>query len=393
MHASIHVLRCAKYETRTTNCVPHMRLTILNPSHAKQCRAGLHLLQRLVRRSLGWHVALDTAQVSRPLPHSQRTRGFTAFTDAFGFTHQRRPYGRSSSRHMTHSMPPLPTLNPFSALPLDDCVDTDTDTSASDEAASHATSGAVKDASSRRCTRAAGAPQLAAAPCAPSPSPATCLGTWNVHNLNTKDSLSRLVALSHFMHHHSMGVLAVQETCLPPQTALAAETGLLYFGSTPIQQSRTSTRYCRGTGFLVPSAHSASFTYLGTRSPLIAGYGAVWARWQGPLQTQPLYLASVYCPDTGAQRRHTHLLQDVHEQISAGLTYYSSKPGTVCLMGDWNAHVAATSHPSVPTHLHHLAPTLGLGELNSAGRALLEFCSAHGLRVVSQHVQQSPTCG
>jgi hypothetical protein len=206
-------------------------------------------------------------------------------------------------------------------------------------------------------------------------------------------SLSRRVALSHFMHYYSVGVLAVQDTRLPPQIPLAAETGLLYFGSTPVLQSHTSTRYCWGTGFLVTSAHSASFTYLGTHSPLIAGYGAVWARWQGPLQTQPLYLASVYCPDTGAQRRNTHLLQGVYEQISAGLTYYSSKPGTVCLMGDWNSHVPASWHPSVPAHLHHLAPTLGLGELNSAGRALLEFCSAHGLRVVSQHVHLSPAAG
>jgi hypothetical protein len=113
-----------------------------------------------------------------------------------------------------------------------------------------------------------------------------------------------------------------------------AETGLLYFGSAPVLQSHTSTRYCRGTGFLVPSAHSASFTYLGTRSPLMAGYGAVWARWHGPSQTRPLYLASVYCPDTGAQRRNVHLLLEVYEQVSAGLTYYFSKPGTVCLMGD-----------------------------------------------------------
>jgi hypothetical protein len=86
-------------------------------------------------------------------------------------------------------------------------------------------------------------------------------------------------------------------------------------------------------------------------------------------------------------------IQDVYEQISAGLTYYSSKPGTVCLMGDWNAHVPASSHPSVPAHLHHLAPTLGLDELNSAGSVLLEFCSAHGLRVVSQHVHLSPAAG
>jgi hypothetical protein len=110
-------------------------------------------------------------------------------------------------------------------------------------------------------------------------------------------------------------VLAVQESRLPPQTPLAPETGLLYFGSAPVLRSHTSTRYCRGTGFLVSSAHSASFTYLGTRSPLKAGYGAVWARWQGPSQTHPLYLASVYCPDTVAQRQNVHLLQEVFEQI------------------------------------------------------------------------------
>jgi hypothetical protein len=203
-------------------------------------------------------------------------------------------------------MLPLATQNPFSAPPLDDCVDTDTETSTAEEADSPVTSGAAQATSCRHGPRAAGLPQLHTVLRVPSPSPALCLGTWNVHNLNTQDSLSRLVALSHFMHYHSRGVLAVQETCLPPQTPLAAETGLLYFGSTPVLRSHTSTRYCRGASFLVPSAHAASFTYLGTRDPLIAGYGAVWARWQGPSQTQPLYLASVYCPDTGAQRRNVH---------------------------------------------------------------------------------------
>jgi hypothetical protein len=236
MHASVHALRCAEYETRTTNCVPHMRLTILNPSHAKQCRAAMPLLQRFVRRSLGWHLAFYTAQVCCPLPHSQRTRCFTEYTDAFGFTHQRRPYGRSSSRATTDPTFPLPSRNPFAALPLDDCVDTDTETSGTDETDSPVISGAARDSPSRQSPRAAGAPPHDTAPHAPRPPPATCLGTWNVHNLNSKDSLSRLVALSHFMHYHGMGVLAVQETRLPPQTPLAAETGLLYFGSSLTHQ-------------------------------------------------------------------------------------------------------------------------------------------------------------
>jgi hypothetical protein len=111
---------------------------------------------------------------------------------------------------------------------------------------------------------------------------------------------------------------------------------------------------------------------------LLEGYGAVWARWQGPSDARPLYLASVYCPDTGAQQRNPHLLQEVYEQISLGLAHYSSKLGTVSLMGDWNAHVPAASHPSVPRHLLHLAPALGLGDPNPAGRALLDFCSTHG---------------
>jgi exonuclease III len=215
-----------------------------------------------------------------------------------------------------------------------------------------------------------------------------CLGTWNVHNLGTKDGLSRLVALSHFIHYHGVGVLAVQETRLHPHTPLAAVAGLQYFGSAPVLQPRANSRYCRGTGFLVPTAHRGSFAYLGPRSPLVDGYGAVWARWQGSSRAQPVFLASVYCPDTGAQQRHARLLQDVYEQISAGCTYYSSKPGMVCLMGDWNAHVPASSHMSVPAHLHHLAPAVGIGAPNSAGRALLDFCSTHGLRVVCQHVNR-----
>jgi hypothetical protein len=42
--------------------------------------------------------------------------------------------------------------------------------------------------------------------------PGTCLGTWIVHNLDTRDSISRLIALSHFMHYNGVGVLAVQDT-------------------------------------------------------------------------------------------------------------------------------------------------------------------------------------
>jgi hypothetical protein len=62
-------------------------------------------------------------------------------------------------------------------------------------------------------------------------------------------------------------------------------------------------------------------------------------------------------------------------------------------MGDWNARVPTSSHPSVPAHLHHLVPTSGPCELNSASRALLDFCSAHGLRIVSQQIQPSPAAG
>jgi hypothetical protein len=46
-----------------------------------------------------------------------------------------------------------------------------------------------------------------------------------------------------------------------------------------------------------------------------------------------MYLASVYCIDTGAQQRNPNLMQDVYEQISVGLTHYASKPGTLCLWG------------------------------------------------------------
>jgi hypothetical protein len=58
---------------------------------------------------------------------------------------------------------------------------------------------------------------------------------------------------------------------------------------------------------------------------------AVGARWQGLSDARPTYLASVYCPDTGAQQRSPHLLQEVYEQISVGLAHYSSNLGTVCL--------------------------------------------------------------
>jgi hypothetical protein len=108
MQASVHALRCAKYEVRTTNCVPHMRLTTVRPLHARQCRAGLKLMQRFVRQHLGWHVALDTTQLGRPIPQTQRNRGFATYVDSFRFTHQRRPYGRPS--HRSRATTTLPQL-------------------------------------------------------------------------------------------------------------------------------------------------------------------------------------------------------------------------------------------------------------------------------------------
>jgi hypothetical protein len=69
MRASVHALHCAKYEVRTTNCAPHMRLTIVLPLHAQQCRAGLKRLQRFVRQHLGWHVVLDTPQLGCHIPN------------------------------------------------------------------------------------------------------------------------------------------------------------------------------------------------------------------------------------------------------------------------------------------------------------------------------------
>jgi hypothetical protein len=77
---------------------------------------------------------------------------------------------------------------------------------------------------------------------------------------------------------------------------------------------------------VVRDDHSASFTYLSARSPPIEEYGAVWARWQGRADVQPMYLASVYCPDAGAQQRNPNLLQDVSEQISVSLTHYCILP-------------------------------------------------------------------
>jgi hypothetical protein len=85
-------------------------------------------------------------------------------------------------------------------------------------------------------------PQLDVAPSFP---PATCLGTWNEHNLNTQESLSRLVALSQFMHYLGVGALTVQESRLPPNAPLAAVAGLLYFRSAPILQSHTRTQRSR----------------------------------------------------------------------------------------------------------------------------------------------------
>jgi hypothetical protein len=125
----------------------------------------------------------------------------------------------------------------------------------------------------------------------------------------------------------------------------------------------------------------------------IAGNGADWGHWQGPSQVQPICWVSVYYPHTGPESKSSNWLPEIYKHISAELTYYSSKPGTVCLMEDWIGHVLASSNPYLPIHLHHLAPTLGLGDQNATCRALLDFYSAHGCCVVPQHVHLPPNAG
>jgi exonuclease III len=158
----------------------------------------------------------------------------------------------------------------------------------------------------------------------PSPSPTTCLDTWNVPSLNTRDSLSCLIALSRFMHHDGVCVLTVQETRIRQQTPFSAVTGLKHYRAESGLQSHTSWRYCRVTVFLVCGDHRASFANLGTRSSLLEGYGAVWACFQGQSDASSIYLASVYCTDTDAQQRNPHFLQEVDKQLSLRLTHYCS---------------------------------------------------------------------
>jgi hypothetical protein len=136
--------------------------------------------------------------LGRPLPRTQRNRGFTIYVDSFGCTHQRRPYGRPSHGSVATTTITQPSPIRFPSMPTEDNIETDEDTQPIDcSGISDAICSAQEASSECRSTVATGASVHPS-----SHTPPSC----------TRDRLSRLIALSRFMHHNGGGVLAVQQT-------------------------------------------------------------------------------------------------------------------------------------------------------------------------------------
>ena len=372
--SGLNVLRYAQYDVRGD----HMILTVTNNVHAQQCRAAPAALQQYVRKALSWHVAFDSIQstAGNPLSAKQRARpglfvfarGCSMYVDSAGFTLPRRPLPSARACHAdTVPKRRTPCRNIFAALapdvdvpghartmpaPEPRCIAASSQSTTTPDPPTSATSSAHRDVDT--------APQQ------------MHIGTWNLRNLNS-NATSKLTCLKDFMQHRDIPLLAVQETKLPAQCDWSRQLGLQYFGAPAVRGEKGHNR-C-GTGFLVQEQFASKFKYIGPKKPLVDGYGAVWGRWQVDNTQQCLWLASVYFPDSARSRRDPALAQAVLNQIKTSYEYFSRQQGTVCLMGDWNAHVGHATNEVLRSDLRPYAPAHGFQQINSPGVSLLELCS------------------
>jgi Endonuclease/Exonuclease/phosphatase family len=221
------------------------------------------------------------------------------------------------------------------------------------------------------------------------------IGTRNVRDLGSANSLGRLAALAQLMSESGVGVLAIQESELNGSQRQPEQVGLVYRGSAARRTAHGGRR--GGVGFLVREDVVPFFTFLGSRGGRTAPsneFAAQWARVYGASTDQDLWVASVYLPDASRRREDPRLFDKALADVSADVAFYEMKPGTVVVMGDWNARQGNSQMPGMPDDLRAYAPVYGEPRKNPEGLKVLRMCRDAGLGVRSGAWPEGsgPTC-
>jgi len=374
----MHALLAAKFNVDND----HLDLTVAHPPHAAQITADFESFKAAVENATGWRVVPGPSLADPP----PRATAGVRYVDQHGFSRPRRMY-HAQRDETGSSRPALRSTNPFAVLADEDCPTASTDTVGT-TAGCPATATASPPTPPRVARKHATGCEY--------------IGTANVFDLGGPHALAELLALQVMMEERQVAVLAVQETKILRSREHVAKTKLRYFGTRayPTLHGRRSG----GTGFMVREGALDFFTFLGPRSGHKAAdehFAAQWARVHGPTCDQDLWIASVYLPNssryiTPADKR---LYADTMADIDADITFYSRKPGTVVLMGDWNARVGNPASSELAadgkhSHLRAHAPALGETKCTEQGRMLLQLCHNHDLEFKSGVCANSegPTC-
>ena len=111
-------------------------------------------------------------------------------------------------------------------------------------------------------------------------------------------------------------------------------------------------------------------------------YRAAWAKLKGIKQKEDLDIGNVYLPDSG---KPGPAFEAALELLREDVEYYQQKPGSVILLGDFNAKLG-NKH----THRHPRAPSHGEDVVNPRGKALLDVCLQQRLFLLSSQTAQRP---
>jgi hypothetical protein len=211
------------------------------------------------------------------------------------------------------------------------------------------------------------------------PPPPTRVGTLNVNGIAAACMETKLTSIVHLMEQLNILILAVQETKIPNTTDLDEFLPQLHysFHGEPGTDSR-SHRHTGGVGFIVHSQLSHHFIFVGKRHQ--HKYASAWATLKHQNSAENVHLASVYLPDSS---RSTVEYSAALTLLAQDVLHFQSKPGSILLLGDFNARVGHARLPDCPNT--DVAPPLGEPHINSNGIRLLQLCADAGLTFVTGH--------
>jgi hypothetical protein len=194
------------------------------------------------------------------------------------------------------------------------------------------------------------------------------LATLNINGLN-KHRLGKLTAMQHLMTTRNIHILAVQESHENASNRIKTTNGFTYFG-----ELSGAGRKAGGNGFLVDNKIAHMLTYLGPLNDP-SKHATTWGLIKGKSASTNVYIGSVYLPNTGSSNEAITAARDL---LVSDIEHYTSKPGRILLLGDFNAWVGHANDPGTSDHPPH-SPLFGDPTTNTPGRDLLSMCELHDL--------------